>query len=104
MLGQEKCLSMETIVSAYGINDGDKYQRYRLLLNKYKKPLLFISYKKHSPQLVIGKGYLEKQNLTNILEMRRCNIVKRAAAIHREDVTNLINEAPTLPWPPTIRV
>ena len=45
---------------------------------------------------------MEKQNLTNILEISRCNSVKRAAAILREDVTNVINEVPTLPWPPTI--
>ena len=96
---------METIVSAYGINEGDKQQRYRLkqrLLNEYKEQLLFISYEKHSPQLVISKDCLEKQNLTNILETSRCNTVKRAAAILREDVTNVINEASTLPWPPTI--
>ena len=30
VLGQQKCVSMETIVSAYGINEGDKQQRYRL--------------------------------------------------------------------------
>ena len=35
-------------------------------------------------------------------ETSRCNTVKRAAAILREDVTNVINEASTLPWPPTI--
>ena len=65
--------------------------------------MLFISYEQHSPQLVISKDCLEKQNLTNILEMSRCNTVKRAAAILREDVTNVINEATTLPWPPTIQ-
>ena len=30
VIGQQKCVSMETIVSAYGINEGDKQQRYRL--------------------------------------------------------------------------
>ena len=44
VLGQQKCVSMETIVSAYGINKGDKQQRYLL-----KQRLLFISYEKHSP-------------------------------------------------------
>jgi hypothetical protein len=73
------------------------------LLNKYKEKLLFIiSYEQHYPQLVISKDCLEKQNLTNILEMSRCNTVKRAAAILREDVTNVINEATILPWPPTV--
>ena len=50
----------------------------------------------------MSKDCLEKQNLTNILETSRCNTVKRAAAILRADVTNVINEASTLPWPPTI--
>ena len=73
VLGQQKCVSMETIVSSYGINEGDKQQRYRLkqrLLNKYKEKLLFISYEQHSPQLVISKDCLEKQNLTNIVPMQ----------------------------------
>ena len=86
MLGQQKYVSMETIVSAYGINESDKQLRYRLkqrLLNEDKEQLLFISYEKHSPQLVISKDCLEKQNLTNILETSRCNTVKRAAAILR---------------------
>ena len=72
------------------------------LLNKYNEQLLFILYEKHSPQLIISKDCLEKQNLTNILEASRCNTVKRAAAIICEDVTHVINEAPTMPWPPTI--
>ena len=92
VLGQQKCVPMETIVSAYGINEGDKQQRYRLkqrLFNEYTEQLLFISYEKHSPQLVISKDCLEKQNLTNILETSRCNTVKRVAAILPEDVTNV---------------
>ncbi len=56
ILGQHKCISMETLGSVYGINESDRQQRYRLkqqLSNKYKGNLLFISYEKHSPQLVI---------------------------------------------------
>ena len=30
LLEQKKCVSMQTIVSAYGINEGDKQQRYQL--------------------------------------------------------------------------
>lgn len=67
------------------------------LLNKYKEQLLFILHEKHSPQLVISKDCLEKQNLTNVLESSRCNTVKRAAAILCEDIISVVNEAPTLP-------
>ena len=106
VLGQHKCVSMETLVSVYDINEGDRQQRYRLkqrLSNKYKENLLFISYEKHSPQLVISKKCLEKQSLTNILEMSQSNaLVKKAAVILREEVTKVINEAPTIPWPPTV--
>ena len=52
VLRQQKCVSMENIVSAYGINKGDKQQRYKLkqrLLSKYKEQLMFISYEKQSP-------------------------------------------------------
>ena len=75
---------METIVSAYGINESDKQQRYRLkqrLLNEYKEQLLFIFYEKHSPKLVISKDCLEKQNLTNILETSRS--VQYVYSLHR---------------------
>ena len=59
VLEEQQCLSMENIVSVYGIDEGDRQQRYRLitrLLQKYGAGLLFISREKHSPQLVIGKN------------------------------------------------
>jgi hypothetical protein len=68
VIAQQKCVSMKTIVSAYGINEADKQQRYRLkqrLLNKYKERLLFILYEQHYPQLVISKDWFG--------EMSRCN-------------------------------
>ena len=88
VLGQQKCVSKGPIVSAHGINEDDKQKRYRLkqrLLNEYTVQLSFISQEKHSPQLVISKHCLEKQNLPSILETSRCNTVKRAAAILRVD-------------------
>ena len=39
---------------------------------------------------------MEKQNLINILETSRCNTVKRAAAILREDVESLKSDDRTL--------
>ena len=59
VLEEQQCLLMESIVSVYGINEGDRQQRYRLktcLLQKYGDDLLFISHEKHSPQLVISRN------------------------------------------------
>jgi hypothetical protein len=105
VLRQQKCVSMESIVSVYGINEGDRQQRYRLkvrLSDKYKEDLLFISHEKQSPQLVLSKECLEKQSLTKVLEMSQCNTVKKAALFLREEASKVIKEAPALPWPPTI--
>ena len=63
---EQQCLLMESIVSVYSIKEGDRQQRYRLktcLLQKYGDDLLFISHKKLSPQLVIGKNCLERQTM-----------------------------------------
>ena len=62
VLEEQQCLSMESIGSVYGINEGDRQQRYRLktrLLQKYNDDLLFISHEKHTLQLVIGKKCLQ---------------------------------------------
>ncbi len=105
VLGKQQCISMDSIVSAYGINEGDRQQRYRLkvrLQEKYGQDLLFISHEKHSPQIVISKICLETQTLSNVLEASESNTVKKAATLLRDAVTKVVQEAPTLPWPPTI--
>ena len=64
---EQQCFSMESVVSVYTINEGDRQQRYRLktrLLQKYGDDLLFISHEKHSPQLVISKKCLETQTMS----------------------------------------
>ena len=71
VLEEQQCLSMESIVSVYGINEGDRQQRYRLktrLLQKYGDDRLFISHEKHSPQLVISKKtFKDTDNMTSIM-------------------------------------
>ena len=45
VLEEQQCLSMESIVAVYGIDEGDREQRYRLqihFLHKYGDDLLFI--------------------------------------------------------------
>ena len=89
-------------VSVYGINEGDRQQRYRLktrLLQKYGDDLLFISHKKHSPQLVISKKCLETQTMSRLLGSSESNTIKKAAVILREAVKKTTE---ALPWPPTI--
>ena len=61
---------MDSIVSAYGIIEGDRQQRYQLkicFLEKYAQDLLFTSQEKHSPKIVISKRCLE----THIVECIR---------------------------------
>ena len=89
VLEEQQCLSTESIVSVYDINEGDRQQRYRLktrLLQKYGDDLLFISHEKHSPQLVISKKCLETQTVSRVLGSSESNTVKKAAVILREAV------------------
>ena len=105
VLEEQQCLSMESIVSAYGINEGDRQQRYRLktrLLQKYVDDLLFISYEKHSPQLVISKKCLETLTMSRVLGSSDSSTIKKAAVILCEAVKKTIDESEALPWPPTI--
>ena len=104
VLEEQQCLSMESIVSVYGINEGDRQQRYRLttrLLQKYGDDLLFISHEKHSPQLVISKICSETQTMSRVLGSSESNTIKKAAVILREAVKKTIDESEALPWPST---
>ena len=105
VLEEQQCFSMESVVSVYGINEGNRQQRYRLktrLLQKYGDDLLFISHEKHSPQLVISKKCLETQTMSRVLGISESNTVKTAAVILGEAVKKTIDESDALPWPPTI--
>ena len=105
VLEEQQCLSMESIVSVYSINEGDRQQRYRLktrLLQKYGDDLPFISHEKHSPQLVISKKYLVTQTMSRILGSSESNTIKKAAVILHEAVQKTIDESEALPRPPTI--
>ena len=105
VLEEQQCLSMESIVSVYGINEGDRQQRCRLktrLLQKYGDDLLFISHEKHSPQLVISKKCLETQTMSLVLGSSESNAIKKAAVILREAVKKTVDESEALPWSPTI--
>ena len=100
VLEEQQCLSMETIVSVHGINEGDRQQRYRLktrLLKKYGDDLLFISHEKHSPQLLISKKCLETQTMSRVLSSSESNTIKKAAVILREAVKKTIDESEALP-------
>ena len=102
---EQQCVSMESIVSVSGINEGDRQQRYRLkthLLQKYGDDLLFISHEKHTPQLVISKKCLEAQSVSRVLGFSESNAIKKAAVILREVVKKTIDESEAMPRPPTI--
>ena len=102
VLKEQQCLSMESIVSVYGISEGDRQQRYRLktrLLQKYGDDLLFISNEKHSPQLVISKKCLETLTMSRVLGSSE---LQKATVILREAVKKTIDESEALPWSPTI--
>ena len=91
VLEEQQCLSMESIVSVYRINEGDRQQRYRLT------QILFISHEKHSPQLVISKKCLETQTMSRVLGSSESNTIKKAAVILREAVKKTIDESEALP-------
>ena len=100
VLEEQQCLSMESIVSVYVINEGDRQQRYRLktrLLQKYGDDLLFISHEKHSPQFVVSKKCLETQTMSRVLGFSESNTINKAAVILHEAVKKTIDEPEALP-------
>ena len=104
VLEEQRYLSMENIVSVYGINEGDRQQRYRLktrLLEKYGDDPLFISHVKQSPQLVISKKCLKTQTMSRVLGSSKSNTLKKTTVILREAVKKTVDESEALPWPPT---
>ena len=89
VLEEQQCLSTESIVSVYSINEGDRLQQYRLktrLLQKYGDDLLFISHEKHSPQFAISKKCLETQTMSRVLGFSEPNTIKKAIVILHEAV------------------
>ena len=99
VIGELKCVSMETLITAYGI--GHNHPQYRLklknrLLKTYGDDLLFLSPNYYSAQVVISSKCLQEQNISDE------NIVVKSADILRKNILNNIENEEKLTWPPTV--
>lgn len=100
-----QCLSMETIMVAYGIGVGVRQRRHALkerLIKKYGHCLVFISTEYHAAQVVISRDCLETQSISKSLQFTKEYAVKRSAAILRDAVLNFVESCTPLPWPPSV--
>lgn len=99
-----KCVSMETLLAAYG---KEKNQReYRLLQHqiatKYGGSLLFLNQGYQLSHLIINKECLDKRSVTKSSAPSYDSIVKQAARILRECVEDCIKKSVKLIWPPSL--
>ena len=100
-----QCLSMETLMVAYGIGAGVRQRRHALkerLIKRYGHCHVFISTEYHAAQVVISRDCLETQSISKSLQFTKVYAVKRSAAILREAVLNFVESSAPLPWPPSV--
>ena len=105
IIGGQQCLSMETLMIEYNGSPGNRQARNKLrdrLQKSYEDRLVFLSPEYHLPQIVISKECLHSQVTSrNSLFFRKATVTK-SANILREIVLKHLEEAKSLPWPPTV--
>ena len=102
-----QCLSMETLIDAYGIGAGVRQRRHALKQGLMKKDgdcLVFSSTEYHVAQIVVSRECLETQSFSKVMEFDKENVVKRSATILRELVLKFIEDSPFLPLLPSIEI
>eukprot|EP00794_Sanderia_malayensis_P002237 gene2237-2552_t len=100
-----QCVSIDTLLTSYGLGVGDRQRRLSLkerLKGKYHDKLVFVSPEYHSPQVVFSKECMETQSMTKTLEFSDEYVVKKAAVKIRHAILEIIKDAAPLPWPPTV--
>ena len=97
-----RCISMVTLIEAYGI--GKEQQQYRHYLKKrlletFGDSILFLS---PEYQVVISRKCLHEQTLSSSINFSEEAIVTKAADIIRINVLEKIKQSNELAWPPTV--
>ena len=103
IIGQMKCISIQSLLQIYGPLSWPKQYRHKLksrLLEIYGDKLLFVTADENSPQLVINKQCLER-NATSLKHSDEF-VVKEAANILKRSILQQIDDSPDVPWSPTV--
>ena len=102
IIGEMKCMSLQSLLQIYGPVSWPKQYRHKLkscLLETYGEKLLFVTAEENSPQVVISKQCLGR-NATSIRYTDEF-VVKEAANFLKRDVLQNIADSPDVSWPPT---
>ena len=103
IIGEMKCMSLQSLLLIYGPVSWPKQYRHKLkscLLETYGEKLLFVTAEETSPQVVISKQCLGR-NATSIRHSDEF-VVKEVANILERAVSQSIADSPDVPWPPTV--
>ena len=103
IIGQKKCMSLQSLLQIYGPVTWSKQYRCKLkarLLQSYGDKILFVTADINSPQLVISKMCLERN--TSTIKHTDEFIVKKAANLLKSSILKQIDDSTDLPWPPTV--
>ena len=96
---------MELLTEIYGLDPKDRKHRLRLkerLISEFKDSLIFGDVTYHSPQIVICANGFKSTTFSSYMNESKGYIVRQSVKYLREDILNMIKEAPNLPWPPKV--
>ena len=97
--------SMEVLTEIYGKDPEDTKDRHVLkakLEKEFNCQLLYLNVTYHSPQMVIHNSCLQKNTLSTFMQENKKAAVKESGKILREEILDMIQNAPKLPWPPKV--
>ena len=100
ILGSNRTCSMELLTEIYGLDPKDRKHRLRLkekLISEFKDSLIFANVTYHSPQIVICAEGFKSTTFSSYMNESKDYIVRKSAMYLREDILNMIKEAPNLP-------
>ena len=105
IIGSNRTCSMELLTEIYGLDPKDRKHRLRLkekLISEFKDSLIFANVTYHSPQIVICAECFKSTTFSSYMNESKDYTVRKSAMYLREDILNMIKEAPNLPWPPKV--
>eukprot|EP00112_Aurelia_sp_Birch-Aquarium-sp1_P021922 Seg6008.1 transcript_id=Seg6008.1/GoldUCD/mRNA.D3Y31 product="hypothetical protein" protein_id=Seg6008.1/GoldUCD/D3Y31 len=98
-------VSMTVLAEMYGLDHNDERLRFKLkqkLEKEFADKLFFVTVAYHEPQIVVSRAALAETSLKTFVRGKKSFVSKEAASILRCDIQNLIENAPEIPWPPTV--
>eukprot|EP00112_Aurelia_sp_Birch-Aquarium-sp1_P020544 Seg5318.1 transcript_id=Seg5318.1/GoldUCD/mRNA.D3Y31 product="hypothetical protein" protein_id=Seg5318.1/GoldUCD/D3Y31 len=101
----DQSVSMMLLTEIYGLNKEVTRVRSKVkkrLEHEFGDQILFVSIAYHEAQVVISRKAISETSVSSFVKENRSFILKEAAKILREEIMNMIDNAPILRWPPTV--